>query len=183
MNNLDFYNSLKKQCIEPYFFGLGFIQCKISSSERYHFYSEELKPIIDSEEEIHNHRYDFISTILKGTITNKIYTFKKKDSGNYNLTKESCNPNIILSDNEVIYGDIQLFSEEKYDKGQSYMMKHEQFHTIYTNDCITHLKRTNYKKQFAHVIRNNNTEKICPFSKKMSTEECWALIRKILKLN
>ena len=73
MNKQELKNILLQT--KPHYFGLGFIQCKINQYERIHVYHPDLMPIVNIEEEVHNHRYDFESKILMGKIKNKKYQF------------------------------------------------------------------------------------------------------------
>lgn len=172
----DLYNLLRGQNIKPYFFGLGFIQCKVSDSQRYHFYHPSLLPTVDYEEEAHDHRYDFHSKIIKGSLKNRIYNFKENNLGQYNLQNESCNPNIKIENHIKVFGDLTLISDKTYYENDIYFMDNNTFHTVESNLAITHLTRSEYKKVFANVIRKNNTEKVCPFEKKVSEKECWEFI-------
>lgn len=177
--------TLKKT--KPMFFGLGFIQCKISSEERYHFYHPSLIPVVNIEEEIHDHRYDFVSTIIKGTLTNKIYDFKENINNTsinnlYIKTKESCDKNKEVMDDIKKYGNISLILESDYNEGQQYFMDNNTFHTVKAINCITHLKRSEYKKELANVIRPEKTVKICPFSIVIDEEKCWELIKEMLEI-
>lgn len=180
MKNNKLIDLLKNNHVKPAFFGLGFIQCKVSHTERYHFYHEDLYPIVDMEEEIHDHRYDFISTILKGELTNKLYQFIPDEKGEYYSELESCNKDKIVNDKKTTMGNIILLSTQIYKENQSYEMKFEQLHTIEAKNCVTHLIRTDYKKELATVVRHNTIEKICPFSKQIDESTCWKIIEQIL---
>lgn len=165
----------------PHYFGLGFIQCKINKYERIHIYHPDLMPIVNIEEEVHNHRYDFESTILLGSITNKKYEFIEGSKQTHFLQNESCNETIKVENNQNKYGTINLISEDTVNVGESYFMRYDEFHTFQTTQCITYLKRSDYKQDLAQVIRPLNNEIICPFSKKLKEEECWEIINKTLK--
>ena len=82
---------LQTNCQRLYFFGLGFIHVKLNESERVHFYTNAFQKTTLAEE-VHNHRYDFESIILKGTFVQEIFSFHLNDQGNSWLTKETCNP-------------------------------------------------------------------------------------------
>jgi len=176
-------NELEKIILQtnPNFFGLGFIQCKINQYERVHLYHPKLIPTVNIEEEIHNHRYDFESTVLSGKITNKKYKFIE-DSSNatHFLQNESCNELVIVENINPIYGHISLESETDVIKGQTYLMKFDEFHTFNTSKCITYLKRSDYKQDFAQVVRPLKSQIICPFKVKLSQEECWDIIKDCL---
>lgn len=165
----------------PQYFGLGFIQCKINQYERIHVYHPDLTPIINIEEEIHNHRYDFLSTILLGNITNKKYDFIISENPTHFLQNESCNENIKPVHQENMYGHILLTSENIVKEGESYFMNYNEFHTFETSKCITYLKRSDYKQELAQVVRPIGSNVACPFSKKLSQEQCWSIIDDCLK--
>ena len=180
MKNILLLDFLKNSHVKPAFFGLGFIQCKVSQYERYHFYHEDLYPIVDMEEEIHDHRYDFVSTILKGQLINKLYEFTPNEKGEYYSELESCNKDNIVTDKKRTQGNIVLLSMQTYKENESYEIKFEQLHTIEAKNCITHLVRTDYKKKLATVVRHNKVEKNCPFSKQIDEKTCWQIIEEIL---
>ncbi len=166
----------------PNFFGLGFIQCKINQHERIHFYHPQLIPTVNIEEEIHNHRYDFESTVLMGKINNKKYQFVvNEDNPTHFLQDESCNASVKVENSKNIYGQINLISDERVIKGETYLMNFNEFHTFSTSKCITHLKRSDYKQNFAQVVRPLNSQIICPFSIKLSEQECWDIIQDCLR--
>ena len=166
--------------VKPQFFGLGFVQCKINEKERIHFYHPSLVPTVNIVEEIHNHRYDFVSKILKGTLNNKMYHFLPGKQTHYKQS-ESCNETVKIEDNPKELGYISLFSYEIHQGGQTYSLHNSNFHTIETSLCVTHLRRTPYKKEFANAIRPLQAVEVCPFSKKMSEADCWDSIKECLK--
>lgn len=179
MNRNELENILKKTT--PHYFGLGFIQCKINDQERIHIYHPDLVPVVNIEEEIHNHRYDFSSKILLGSIINKKYDFSEYGHITHFLQNESCNPEVKIDNSQKLYGSIKLTSETLLQQGETYFMAFDEFHTFQTEKCITHLKRSNYKQDVAQVVRPLNGEIVCPFSKTLSVEQCWELIYDCLK--
>ncbi len=70
-----------------HYFGLGFIQLKINFETRMHFYSPEL-PQITSNEDVHNHRYDFESCVLKGELEQELFHVINGDT--HLREQESC---------------------------------------------------------------------------------------------
>jgi hypothetical protein len=174
----------QEQGLKPYYFGLGFIQLKLTDYERVHFYHPDLPPIINYEEEVHDHRYHFHSKILKGSLNNKVYIFEPDDDGKHISQKESCNEKIILTDEqkEPVKGNLNLFASMIYTKEQSYHMDYHSLHTVQTENCITWLKRSGYMQDFATVIRPLEMEKVCPFSKKIDEKMCWDIMYDCLKM-
>lgn len=179
------YQTIRQLERKPCYFGLGFIQLKINENERFHFYHPSLLPIINIEEEVHNHRYDFISEVLVGELNNKIYHFSSDINGHYQKEYESCNANIILSkeDKNIQLGELKLFTCMKINKGEKYFMDNRTFHTLETKVCMTKLTRSQYLQQYAEVVRPINTEIICPFSQKISESDCWDIIEEVMLNN
>lgn len=175
--------SLKQHCTKIHYFGLGFIQIKLGPHYRIHFYTEQL-PAIISEEEIHNHRYDFTSTILAGTFTQKIY--QVIPGATHTIEDESCSEHENQTNGhasqvlEPQLCSVTLLSTETYVAGSTYTITADTYHTVHTSDAITVLDRKPYSKEFAQVIRPNHHSTTCPFSKKISEDELWGMVEKIL---
>ena len=165
---------LKKNNERIYYFGLGFIQVKINDKYRLHFYTDKLPTITDNP---HNHRYDFHSFILKGEIKNIMYKVRK--GSRYILENESCNESIKapLESKEV---DIVEDGYEIYKKGDSYFMNYKDFHVVESNNCITLLKRSDYKQEYAQVINKKEENSTCPFSIKEDDDVLWNIIGDML---
>tara|TARA_Y100000034_G_scaffold136841_1_gene216279 strand:- start:4528 stop:5115 length:588 start_codon:yes stop_codon:yes gene_type:complete len=158
-----------------YFFGLGFIQIKLSDKYRIHFYNKKLPSITDS---IHNHRYDFNSYILKGEFTNQVF---KEDKGGelFTLNNESCNPEIEAPElSKKIY--LTEDSKKVYKEGESYFMDYTWLHKVESDYAITLLERSNYKQEFAQIALKENEENICAFSKKIDEKLLWSIIGEML---
>lgn len=175
-------DKLKKNHQMIHFFGLGFIQLKIDDKLRFHFYHPELLSIIDPEE-VHNHRYDFISTIMAGSLTNSFFDVVLNKDGLYYIEDESCN--IIKTENNNIISNCDLIEKETITsiKGESYVCLSNQFHTIKTDFAITRLYRGPIISEFAKVVRNNNSTKTCPFSKKLNEDDCWDIVQECILIS
>ena len=126
---------------------------------------------------------DFDSTVLKGSILNKKYMWTPCDKGHakYYMKKESCNQNIKLSEEENpdIFGNIELVSTALIPEGTTYHMDHMELHTVAAKNCITYLKRSDYKKELSRVVRPIGGHVICPFSQPLTPEACWELIKEM----
>lgn len=169
---------LKKNCLMVHYFGLGFIQLKLSRECRMHFYTPELPPIT-SEEDIHNHRYDFTSVILKGKLSQKIYACVF-DQETHVLEEESCQSGVKCEGVKRPCG-VKLLGEQFFESGSSYWTCHDTFHKVRAEECVTFLKRSDYKKDLAQVIRLKGEDSACPFSKKIEENKLWEIIEKMLK--
>lgn len=166
---------LKNNCERLYYFGLGFIQLKINEEFRIHFYTDKLPTITDTP---HNHRYDFDSLILKGEFKNILY--KEEKGNNWVIDNESCNPDI-EAPKETKEVSLVKMSETVYSEGESYHMYYKDFHSVFSESCITLLKRSEYKQDYAQVSRKKGEKTICPFSMtNIPEEDLWKIIEEML---
>lgn len=165
----------RSTCIQ--YFGLGFIQIKLEKEYRIHFYTSLLPAIIDKED-IHNHRYDFTSYILYGELHQEVFSLRDGDT--HNLEEESCQEGYIPKKESGKLCRIEKLSEQYLIQGSYYTLDHKTFHRVTSTSAITFLKRGDYRKNLAEVVRPINGFKICPFSKKVSEEELWGIVADIL---
>lgn len=173
---------LKNNNQRLYYFGLGFIQLVLNKYERIHFYNIAL-PVLNDE--IHNHRYNFRSTILKGTLQHK--KFRIINGDDYMLCNELCTKDIINKTSKLdiqIPVNVELIdmftiyntpgAKSMYDY---YDMFFNEFHTVRAvGNTITHIKRTDVITPTAQVLYNKNKNSICPFSKTYTDDELWGFI-------
>ena len=165
---------LKNNHERLYYFGLGFIQLKINHKYRLHFYTDKLKSNTDS---IHNHRYDFKSIILKGTLNNKLYSMAKGST--HYMINESCNEKKSINVDKIECS-VKLIKDITYDKGNSYFMEYNKFHKVNSNYAITLLERSDYRQEEAQVIYRNDEEVNCPFSLKVDSEKLWNIMEEMI---
>jgi hypothetical protein len=165
----------------PFYFGLGFIQLKMTNDSRLNFYHPDVMPILD-EDEIHDHRYDFHSKVIKGRLENEIFDYNSLLFSDYILCEVSCKKEDAGKEpveiREVEPHKVCGFS---CSAGDSYDLENFMFHRIkYPVPTITLLTRGPIKKEYAHIIKHKDSPAVCPFSKKMSDEEIWEIIEQIV---
>lgn len=159
-----------------HFFGLGFIQVKLGESTRMHFYSPELPPFVEFP---HNHRYDFVSTIIGGSLTNEIWG-ENGDGDSYVLEQESCREGEKPESSKREVKLVKIY-EKTYLPRETYFMDHHTLHTVRGAGAVTLLARTHYRKEFADVTRPIGTEPVCPFSMKVGNERLWEIVSAMLE--
>lgn len=159
-----------------HYFGLGFIQVKINSTHRIHFYTEQLPPIT-ADEDVHNHRYDFHSSIIFGEFVQEI--FQVIDGSTHVLEEESCKEDVHTSSTPQKCS-IERLSLQTFSSGSSYHISHHTFHRVRAQNAITFLTRGDIAKENARVIRPVGTSKICPFGKKIPEAELWSIVGTML---
>lgn len=175
-------NWLKANAKMIHFFGLGFIQIKINDEYRVHIYTDKLPST--TEEDVHNHRYDFESTILKGIFYQTLFFFEEDPAGDWLKIQESCNPNnkVESTPAPVKYaGQINMKHYGGYEDSDHYVISHDQFHRVRSTNAVTLVKRGPYKKDLADVVYKRGTELKCPFSVKATEEQLWSIVEEALK--
>lgn len=173
-------NFLKSNCKKIHFFGLGFIQIKLSDEQRVHVYTDKF-PMTAQEEDIHNHRYDFNSQILKGLLTQKTYqVFRAIEETPFEMKKESCKENFKVEE-ETEDVDVELTGVQHFNQGSTYFITHDTFHQVASSNAVTLITRSGYKKDLAEVIYNKENTPVCPFSIKITEDELWKIVEESLK--
>lgn len=171
---------LKNNHTKIHAFGLGFIQIKLGEVERVHVYTAKVS-LTTTEEEIHNHRYNFTSTILKGTLKNKIYQVEANENGKFMLIDEACNPNVAKSDKKLRVNQPKLITEFNTGIGQSYHIDKDVFHQVEALEgTITLVERGPVVKSMAQIIYPEDISTTCPFSSNLPEEELWKIVKECL---
>jgi hypothetical protein len=168
---------VKKHNTRMYNFGLGFIQVVFSESQRAHYYTDKIPNLND---EIHNHRYNFTSKIIKGCFVQDKYKLINGDS--HLLTNESCNKEREIEHNINIPVGVELIEKKTYEADQVYSIFFNEFHNVdYIGDTITFLTRGSIITDYAQVLMENGKEKVCPFSNRMNDDELYQIIESVIK--
>jgi hypothetical protein len=182
---------LKARCTKIHYFGLGFIQVKLGETSRMHFYTGELPALVPLEE-IHNHRYNFRSVILRGVLKQTFFEAQYSWSGKATHVNvfESCKPpgqeelrgiqfrEILERETECV---VQETSSVILGSGSEYTIDHRTFHRVEPlGDCITYLDRGPVQKDFAEILRPIGAEKVCPFSKVVPEARLWEIVEQML---
>jgi len=171
---------LKKNYRMVHYFGLGFIQLKLNDAERLHFYTDKLPKTVE-EEEVHNHRYNFVSTIIRGCLHQQIFDVDLNSKEKpYVLTQETCNATD-KREFPKVECNVEVAHISQHFPSDSYYIDHHTFHKVASTYAITHVKRSGYKKEFADVIYRKGQAIVCPFSVKKSDAELFEIIADILQ--
>jgi len=176
---IDYLKSLNNHGL--HYFGLGFIQMKVSTVQRFHFYHPDIMPILDADE-IHDHRYEFESTVEKGALSQEIFTYQSMPFSDYGLYEVSCKKEDAGKAPFLIKDVIpEKLAEFVVQTGQRYSLQPQAFHRIdYKVPTITSLIRGPILKDYARIIKSHAAPDVCPFSKKMTDDELWGIIEQIL---
>jgi len=174
--NIDY---LKKNKSEILYFGLGFIQIKLGNVERIHFYHHELPPFVDTP---HDHRYDFVSKVLRGFLITNIHELI--DGDRYRLEFDTCNANEKIEEPVIVPScDTKVVHSFITYAGSEYYMPMDAFHTIHPGvNTITFLTRGEVKKEHARVFKWQHEENLCPFSKVIPENELWEYVDDMIKM-
>lgn len=167
----------------PQWFGLGFIQLKVSEHQRYHFWHPDLAPDVEPEE-IHNHRYGFTSHILRGSIRNELFSVLPCTpllGAGYISERVSCKEGEELEADPVNV-NVTLISMQTMRTGCHYSMNSTAYHrTIATEKSVTALRREPHNHApYARVVRMADKPRVCPFSNKIAEDRLWEYIEDCL---
>jgi hypothetical protein len=167
---------LKKYTEKIHFFGLGFIQLKVNATLRFHFYTKRLVSIMPTEE-IHNHRYNFTSYILKGELRNEIFDVVPGDG--YFLSETDCKEGSTPHVGHMSWAVIPAI-DVTLAPGSSYYLKHHTYHRVSSDNCITKLEIGSPMKDRAGVCRPKGAKAVCPFSCKTPEDALWDIVEDML---
>ena len=169
---------LKKNYTTIQYFGLGFVQIKLNSSERMHFWHPDFDRPMES---IHNHRYNFKSTVLYGRLDAEEYMFNRSDSGDYEMFITDCSP---MNEGTPIIlgrGDVELTKLTSLVAGSEYWLHHDTLHRVSANYCVTLLFRNIPQKKSAQVVQKKDLPIECPFSHNLPENELWEIVDDCLR--
>jgi len=173
-------DSLRARCYEAHFFGLGFIQVKLDRGNRVHFYHPDLPAFV---EEPHDHRYWFVSEVLRGVLRNYIYELD--EGGDPVLVEyETCTADSEEEIPDPEEGGLVYLGQFDTAAGSGYYMPVDTFHRVKPlyehGPCVTFLRRGDVVKQFARVIRTGE-EPVCPFSRPIPDSKLWEMVEDCLR--
>lgn len=165
---------LKGHCEKIQYFGLGFVQVKISPTDRFHYYHPDLMASVDPES-IHNHRYNFRSNVMKGTLLQEL--FDVVPGSDYRLTGESCMPDTHGSSAAERVGAL-LTASFQVPAGEGYGLHYSQMHRVEAvGRTVTWLVRSLPMQQpLAQVLNPIDAIAICPFKTDLSSDELWDIV-------
>jgi hypothetical protein len=164
----------------PHWFGLGFIQLKLNHVQRIHFWHPGLVADLP-DEELHDHRYNFTSYLLKGKLTNEVWQFVPADSGTLELVTVSCKPGASQEPVSINRGFTTMLASHTMHQGDHYRMHMDTLHRIRASHAITLLEREAVVKDLARVVRNPAMPFVCPFAAPKPVNELWELIRECIE--
>jgi hypothetical protein len=160
---------------KPYWFGLGFIQLKLSDEERMHFWLPELPA--EERDEVHNHRYTFHSRILDGTLVQQTYAIHPDLNGDCEIFETDCAPGKEGHPHAFLSCFLKKTGSYNLAAGTDYLLDADTYHTTRdTRFAITLLRRpAQAEKVSASVVKKRGEDTTCPFknSEAMPTSKIW----------
>ena len=177
-------DSLKSDSFMAHYFGLGFIQVKLTDATRLHFYHPELPAFV---EEPHNHRYSFRSEVLRGGLGQTFWEpvgAPVAEGALWWVDNETCTSDATQDVPEGYKSFFRYAGETITKDGSSYYLPSEVFHQVRPlfelGPCVTFLTRGPRTKSFAQVARTRREKGICPFSRPISEDLMWQIIEDCL---
>jgi hypothetical protein len=171
---------LRKNHTHLHPFGLGFLQSKLNDQERVHFWHPGF---VREREEVHDHRYDFFSTILRGEMQQSIYKFTSDiENATHEMFMTDCSSGHEGKQDCVTDAGILIPAfTATLSEGKSYHIHRDTLHRIEAKKCVTFLQRGSKVKAYANVVREVGATSTCPFAEHVPEAEMWAMIEDCLK--
>lgn len=179
---------LKKNNYDAYFFGLGFIQVKIDETNRFHFYHPDLPAFVENP---HNHRYNFVSKVLRGSLLNEVWEEGSRVSNTEEVIDTwiefaSCQKDGAIIPTPSPYPTyVDKAGEFAVNAVSSYYINKDSFHIVRPDfskgPCVTWLNRGTADKEFAKVLKLPGRLEECPFSQELSDERLWEVVEDCLR--
>ena len=171
----------------PHYFGLGFIQLKLDARRRLHFWVPEWPAIPGADNEIHDHRYDFTSTVLQGEVEQEVFAEGPVETspfpGCHELVEVLCQPGH-GAEPPLVQGYVNPMRRihHRVAAGQAYWLSGEAFHRARSHGAtVTLLERGPVQKDRARVIRPFGTPFVCPFGLAVPEAACWEQIEQMIR--
>ena len=173
--------SLRASGAVPHWFGLGFVQLKLDETTRVHFWSPSHGQITP-EDELHDHRYGFVSKVVAGSMVHEVWNWEPRDDGDHEMTEVSCKPGAPSDPAVIGRGQIRLAGRYRLAVGSDYMFPANCFHRGRTEGgAITLLARGPVERDTARVLRPLGHASVCPFSAPKDEDECWAIMEALVR--
>lgn len=167
---------LKKNCTKIHYFGLGFIQIDVQDGTRFHFYTDSF-PVTPAADEAHDHRYNFKSTILQGTLTQTLYV-EREGEPTHTIATTACDGSEPTQARPMNLG---FFASGIFREGEYYYLQCDWLHTVSApRGTITMVERGPRTKELASVVYKGTQKPVCPFSIKVGEADLWAEVESIL---
>lgn len=177
MNKLPELKWLKDNCERIYYFGLGFIQVKVDNQTRYNFYHPDLLPCFVKSENVHTHPYDYKSYILKGGLIEKLYAVEPTIKSSRYFCRIDCRG----GHENLFKARTVVRSEITHPEGTEYLRFSDDLHKVLVNTpTITKVVKGEHSN-YAFSFIPDDQQTCTPFISNMSEEECWHIVKEILK--
>ena len=164
----------------PRYNGLGMIRLHLYN-DAYMFYSDKTEPFNHT---IHDHRYSFTSSVLKGTLKNRLYSFDVVDyETDYMVTYKNMVGRIDYETyGRTMHENVELRETCTFETraGQQYHLDRSAFHSAeaITDKVITHMTRPRDPswEAMSEFIVNKKKPYEGVYSRPMSEKQCWEII-------
>lgn len=173
-------DDLRKMGGYPHYLGLGVIKCRVGADESYHFYSDRAEVLVN---QIHDHRFGFTSTILKGVLKNTIYIIDGQDPDSVlQVERGECKKE---ADREILVANANMKELINFTScvGESYYIAYDTLHQIevVTPTLVTHLKKEPFSQIAPRFVVDTSMPRVCAMSKPKTQDECWEIIEYTLQ--
>jgi hypothetical protein len=124
--------------------GLGFIQVKLEGNQRLHVWHPDLpRRSCYEHSAIHNHRFNFVSTVLIGRQINRRYSVADADGGTHDLISHDGPRGPEGGRLSYVAGRVNVLAreDEVIDAGHSYLMNQLEYHETPNSGIVVTVMR------------------------------------------
>jgi hypothetical protein len=143
-----------------------------------HFYHESVPAFV---EDPHDHRYDFVSTVKRGCLENRVWKLTAGDD--HEVSYVDCRAGDGEAPAGFRTGLIELGSFRTFERS-GYHMNSETLHTVKPifdfGPVVTLVQRELPFKDRARSVKRVDAPSLCPFSRSIPDDELWEIVRDCL---
>jgi hypothetical protein len=165
----------------PHYLGLGVIKCRVGNDRAYHFYCDRAEVLVN---QIHDHRFSFKSTILRGELKNYIYEIAGTDpTSTLQVERGECKKGAERTI-EVHNAKMKEICNYTNVEGGSYYMPYDTLHQIerLSPVVVTYIEKEPFSQMEPRFVVDTSEPRVCAMSKPKTQDECWEIIDYALKL-
>jgi hypothetical protein len=164
-----------RESVIPHYMGLGVVKLPVSPRYAYHFYSDQAEIFCDP---IHEHRFNFTSTVVRGRFKNTLYTLFDDDPNSpYVVEEGECGPD---TEKNITMRNVRIHESASFvtSEGESYSLAYDTWHRVecLTNKVITFLDKQPFVHYMGRILQDSRNPLPCSFSRPKTVKNCWEII-------
>ena len=160
----------------PTYFGLGFIQLRMDDTRRFHFWHPDIS-VTHYDNEWHDHRYNFSSQVIVGSITNEVAFCEETPEGNLEVWEVCCEGNgAEYKTNANVHYQTRFTTHE----GNAYFIHMNSLHKVNAEKTMTLQHRYSREYKLKARVVSEKYASPNPFTASLPEPRIWEIIRDVV---